>query len=78
MVKRYLIGVDLGTSATKAALYDLDGQLLSEAAVEVPIQYPQPGVVVQDNQDFYASAAEAVRSCIKESGENPKEIGARG
>ena len=30
MVKNYLIGVDLGTSGTKAALYRIDGKLISE------------------------------------------------
>jgi molecular chaperone DnaK (HSP70) len=43
--KAYLIGVDLGTSGTKAALYRTDGTLVAEAGVEVPIYYPRPGVV---------------------------------
>ena len=45
MKKAYLIGVDLGTSGTKAALYRTDGMLVAEAGVEVPIYYPRPGVV---------------------------------
>ena len=45
MKKSYLIGVDLGTSGTKAALYRTDGTLIAEAGVEVPIYYPRPGVV---------------------------------
>jgi len=45
MQKRYLIGVDLGTSGTKAALYQIDGKLISDASVEVPLFYPKPGVV---------------------------------
>ena len=45
MKKSYLIGVDLGTSGTKAALYRTDGTLVAEAGVEVPIYYPRPGVV---------------------------------
>ena len=50
MQKKYLIGVDLGTSSTKAALYQIDGKLISEASVEVPIYYPKPGVVEQENE----------------------------
>ena len=76
MQKKYLIGVDLGTSGTKAALYQIDGKLLAEASVEVPLLYPKPGVVEQDNQDFYTSAAETVRKCVEDSGVAPKEIAA--
>jgi xylulokinase len=76
MQKRYLIGVDLGTSGTKAALYRIDGKLISESSVEVPLFYPKPGVVEQENEDFYASAAQTVQTCIRESGVEPGAIAA--
>ena len=76
MQKKYLIGVDLGTSGTKAALYQIDGKLISDASVEVPLFYPKPGVVEQENEDFYASAAQTVRMCIESSGVDPKAIAA--
>jgi xylulokinase len=50
--KTYLIGVDLGTSGTKAALYTLAGTLVAEASLEVPLYYPEPGVVEQEDDDF--------------------------
>src|SRR5512135_1923302 len=74
MEKRYLIGVDLGTSGTKAALYRIDGTLVSNAALDVPLFYPKPGVVEQENEDFYTSAAQTVRESIEASGAEPKEI----
>jgi len=76
MQKKYLIGVDLGTSSTKAALYQTDGRLISEASVEVPLLYPRPGVVEQDSEDFYTSAAQTVTKCIESGGIEPKEIAA--
>jgi xylulokinase len=76
MQKRYLVGVDLGTSGTKAALYQIDGTLISDAAVEVPLFYPKPGVVEQDNEDFYTSAASTVRTCIETGGIDPQAIAA--
>jgi xylulokinase len=76
MQKKYLIGVDLGTSSTKAALYQIDGKLISDASVEIPIHYPKPGVVEQENEDFYSSAAQTVRKCIESSGVEPKTIAA--
>lgn len=76
MANTYLVGVDLGTSATKAALYNIDGTLVAENTVNVPIYYPEPAVVEQDNEDFYLSAAQSVSTCIKESGVDSTEIAA--
>lgn len=76
MGKKYLIGVDLGTSSTKAALYQIDGALVSEATIEVQIYYPRPGVVEQENEDFYTSGAVTTRRCIETSGIDPKDIAA--
>jgi xylulokinase len=76
MQKRYLIGVDLGTSGTKAALYQIDGKLVSDAAVEVPLYHPKPSIVEQENEDFYTSAAQTVRKCIESSGVELGEIAA--
>ena len=47
MAKKYLIGVDLGTSGTKAALFQIDGKRIADASVEVPIYYPKPVIVEQ-------------------------------
>jgi len=74
MVKTYLIGVDLGTSSTKAALYTSDGLLVAESMMEVPIYYPKPGVVEQENEDFYQTAAQTVKTCIRESGIDPRQV----
>ena len=43
MEQKYLMGIDLGTSSTKAALYQIDGKLMAEASAEVPLFYPKPG-----------------------------------
>ena len=74
MSRLYLLGVDLGTSATKAALYTSDGRLVAEASADVPIYYPRPGVVEQENEDFYRTAAQTVRTCIVDSGIDPRNV----
>ncbi len=76
MQKKYLIGVDLGTSSTKAALFDTQGMLICESSVEVPIYYPKPGVVEQENDDFYNSAAQTVGDCLRQSGADAREVAA--
>ena len=76
MSKRYLIGVDLGTSGTKASLYQIDGTLVAEAFKEVELLHPKPGVVEQEMTDFYSSAAQTVKDCIVQSAIDPKHISA--
>lgn len=76
MSKRILVGVDLGTSGIKAALYRVDGKKLAESSIEVPIYYPKPGVVEQENDDFYKTAAIAVKQCVSQSGIDPRDIAA--
>ncbi|HSO28216.1 MAG TPA: FGGY family carbohydrate kinase, partial [Anaerolineales bacterium] len=76
MAKKYLIGVDLGTSATKAALFTTDGTLVAEAVADVPLYYPKPGVVEQENDDFYRTAAETIRACLSQSGVDPRQVAA--
>ena len=70
----FLLGVDLGTSATKATMYDTSGNLISEGRAEVPLYYPQPGSVEQDMQDFYQSAAVAIRQCMDSCCVDPSQV----
>lgn len=51
--KRMLIGIDVGTTSTKAVLFDQDGTLLAEAAQEYPTAYPHNGWAEQDPEDWW-------------------------
>lgn len=44
---KYLIGIDLGTSAVKAARLDTDGNILDAGAAEYPLYQPQNGYAEQ-------------------------------
>ena len=76
MSPKYLIGVDLGTSATKAGLYTAAGEEVALASVEVPIANPSPGVVEQETDEFYATAARAVGQLFRDSGVDPVAVAA--
>jgi xylulokinase len=70
----FLLGVDLGTTGTKAALYDTSARLISEGRAEVPLYHPQPGSVEQDLRDFYQSATVAIRQCMDSSRVDPAQV----
>jgi xylulokinase len=49
---------------------------VAEATLEVPIYYPKPGVVEQENDDFYRTAAQTVKDCLAKSGIDPRQVAA--
>jgi xylulokinase len=75
-MKTYLVGVDLGTMGTKAAIFDADGQLLASAYEESRLYYPQPGCVEQIAEDFYGSSVRTIRQCVESSGIDPADVAA--
>jgi xylulokinase len=69
-----LVGTDIGTSGTKSAIFDSAGDLVAEAYVESKLNCPAPGVVEQDQMEFYESALTTIRECVEKAGINPHEV----
>jgi glycerol kinase len=62
-----LLGIDEGTSAVKAVLYDADLRPLAEARREKRLFYPRPGWVEQDPEEVLAAVVDAVASIIEQA-----------
>ena len=58
----YLIGVDVGTSATKTVLFDEDGAVAASASREYPLYQPENGWAEQRPEDW----RDAVLATLKE------------
>ena len=43
MKQSYLMGIDIGTSACKVAVFDRQGQVLASASGDYPVYYPREG-----------------------------------
>ncbi len=65
MSVRYLIGIDLGTTAAKCVVYDENGTVVSEAQQEMRILYPRSGEAEQDAMDFYTVSCDLIKKCLK-------------
>ena len=76
MAGRYLAGIDIGTTGTKMAVYDLKGNPVASAYREYPCIYPKPAWVDQDADLVVKSMMEACKEAITSSGIDPKEIAA--
>lgn len=63
-----LLGIDVGTSATKALVCDERGRVVSSASAEHPISRPRPGWSEQDPRDWWASAVRATREAVGHDG----------
>jgi xylulokinase len=76
----YLLGIDLGTSGSKAVAVGLDGALLATAEVRYPTAAPRPGWAEQDPGDWWQAACIGVRRLCSglPPGARPVGIGATG
>lgn len=61
------VACDMGTTLIKAAVIDLDGQILSSASVESTLDTPRPGVVEQDLLAIERQAHTAIRQAVTAS-----------
>lgn len=53
MTRRLLIGIDIGTTSTKAVVFDSQGVMLAEASQEYPTVYPHPNWAEQNPVDWW-------------------------
>lgn len=59
-----IVGLDVGTTAAKASLFCLDGQLRLTASREYPLLNPRPGWHVQDPEVIARGVLEALREAV--------------
>jgi xylulokinase len=73
-----LLGLDLGTTGIKAALFAAeDGHVLASAFVEYPLMHPQPGWAEQNPADWWQATLAAIQVCLRqgaERGVQPEDV----
>lgn len=72
----YLIGCDLGTTATKTALFDEKGELKALTKVDSNIIYGEDRSVTQNPYEMFQSVIQSIREIIEKSGVAPENIAA--
>lgn len=78
---KYLIGVDVGTSATKTVLFDEDGAVAASASREYPLYQPENGWAEQRPEDWRDAVLATLKEVTEQSGvpaEDIKGIGISG
>jgi L-xylulokinase len=70
----YLLGVDNGSTVSKAAIFDLEGREVQVATRKIEPQYPHPGWTERSMDVLWQSTAGAIREAVETSGLDPREI----
>ncbi len=71
---RYLLGIDNGSTVSKAALFDIHGKEIAVAICKAETEYPYPGWTERDMEMLWRSTAKAIREVVAKSGVSPEEI----
>ncbi len=72
------IGIDIGTSGTKAIAIDANGKILGEATASYPLHQPKPLWSEQDPEDWWKATVETVKSVVKTAQLKPSQVKAIG
>jgi xylulokinase len=59
-----LLGIDIGTTGAKAALFSTDGTLAAVGAQEYRTRHPRSGWAEQDPEDWWQACCAAIRSAL--------------
>lgn len=73
-MKQYLLGIDIGTSACKIALFNKEGDLINSKSENYPVYYPKEGWAEQNPDEWWDAVCKGIKTLIKESKISPKEI----
>ncbi|MDO4563282.1 MAG: xylulokinase [Clostridia bacterium] len=74
----YSLGIDVGTSALKAALFDETGTALSSSAKEYELLCPCGGYAEQRPEDWWLACCSAIKTVLKHAEVRPEQIAAVG
>ncbi|WP_257668539.1 gluconokinase [Parapedobacter tibetensis] len=61
----YIIGVDIGTSSTKAIAFSIAGGIIGEYRVGYSLLNPQPGYVEQDPEVLFAAVIQSISHVVQ-------------
>ena len=73
-----LIGVDLGTTSTKTAIFNSEGRKVAEAVVATPVRWHGRHRCDQDPDMFYSAATSTIRCCLERERIDPAQVVAIG
>ncbi len=74
MEKKYLLGIDAGTSLVKAVLFDFSGQELGSGSRKVAVESPLPSWAQQSPEFVWEATAAAIKDAVRQAAIGRDEI----
>ncbi|PGS55834.1 gluconokinase [Bacillus sp. AFS041924] len=72
--EKYYLGVDIGTTSTKAVLFKKNGNVVSSHNVEYPLYSPTPQTAEQDPEEIFRAVVEVMKQSIFKSGISKEDL----
>lgn len=72
------MGIDLGSTGVRAAIFSEDGDALGSAYRELVAKFPRPGWVEQDPEEMWQASLEVIRASLETAGVAASELAAVG
>ena len=60
-----LLGIDIGTSACKVALFERNGQVAAQANEPYALYYPEPGWVEQNPDEWWMAICAGIKRVLE-------------
>lgn len=73
-MEKLLLGIDIGTSACKVAIFDTEGKVVSQAAKSYPIYYPAADCAEQNPLEWWWGVCYAIKEALIKGKVNPVSI----
>ena len=70
----YLLGIDIGTSACKVAVFEKSGAVVAQSNQPYQLYYPHPGWVEQDADEWWHAICDGIKDVLTKSGIAPADI----
>jgi xylulokinase len=71
---KFLLGIDIGTTSTRALLINENFKLVSSSTGEYKLITPRPGWAEQIPEDWWIATVKTIKDVINKSHVNPKDI----
>lgn len=71
---KYLLGIDIGTSACKIAVFQQNGKVVASENGEYQLYNPKPGYVEQDPEEWWEVICRTIKSTIHKAGIDKEQI----
>lgn len=73
-MEKLLLGIDIGTSACKVAIFSRSGEVIAQSTQEYNIYYPNLGWVEQDPNEWWNSVCQGIKDSVGKAGIDRSQI----